>query len=61
MIDPELIRPSEITANRGDPTKAGRLLGWKPKHFMSDVVQFMVKEKDWVNQGVEITSYKSVP
>jgi GDPmannose 4,6-dehydratase len=42
VIDPRLIRPSEITANRGDPTKAGRLLGWKPVHFMSDVVQRMV-------------------
>jgi len=47
VIDPELIRPAEIAANRGDPTKAGRLLGWKPRHFMSDVVQIMVKaERD---------------
>jgi GDPmannose 4,6-dehydratase len=43
VIDPQLIRPAEIAANRGDPAKAGRLLGWKPRHFMPDVVQFMVE------------------
>lgn len=47
VIDPRLIRPSEIAANRGDPSKAGRLLDWKPRHFMPDVVQLMVEaERD---------------
>lgn len=43
VIDQQLIRPAEITANRGDPSKAARLLGWEPTLFMSDVVQLMVE------------------
>jgi GDPmannose 4,6-dehydratase len=42
VIDPRLIRPAEIAANRGDPAKAGRLLGWKARHYMPDVVRLMV-------------------
>ena len=41
-IDEHLKRPAEIGANCGDPSKAERLLGWKPKHFMADVVGLMV-------------------
>lgn len=41
-IDEHLKRPAEIGANRGDPSKAERQLGWKPKHFMPDVVELMV-------------------
>ena len=43
VIDPRLMRPSEIAANRGDPARAERLLGWKPRHFMPDVVRLMVE------------------
>ncbi len=43
VIDQQLIRPSEIAANRGDPSKAARLLGWNPRLFMPDVVQLMVE------------------
>jgi GDPmannose 4,6-dehydratase len=41
-IDEHLKRPTEIGGNRGDPSKAERVLGWKPKHFMADVVGLMV-------------------
>ena len=41
-FDEHLKRPAEIKANRGDPRKAERQLGWKPKHFMHDVVRLMV-------------------
>ena len=41
-IDEHLKRPAEIGINRGDPSKAERELGWKPKHFMADVVRLMV-------------------
>lgn len=43
VIDENLKRPSEISANRGDPAKAGRQMGWTPSLFMRDVVQRMVK------------------
>jgi len=42
QIDKHLKRPAEISANRGDPRKADRLLGWKTSHFMHDVVRLMV-------------------
>ena len=42
-IDEHLKRPAEIGANRGDPSKAERKLGWKPRHFMPDVVRLMVE------------------
>jgi GDPmannose 4,6-dehydratase len=41
-IDDHLKRPAEIGANRGDPGKAEKQLGWQPKYFMPDVVKFMV-------------------
>jgi GDPmannose 4,6-dehydratase len=41
-IDESLKRPAEIGGNCGDPSKAKRVLGWKPKHFMADVVDLMV-------------------
>jgi GDPmannose 4,6-dehydratase len=43
VIDQQLIRPAEIAANRGDPSKAARLLDWKPRLFMPDVIQLMVE------------------
>jgi GDPmannose 4,6-dehydratase len=49
VIDQQLIRPSEISANRGDPSKAARLLGWKPGLFMPEVVQLMVAAE--LNKG----------
>lgn len=41
-LDERLKRPAEIRANRGDPRNAERQLGWKPNHFMHDVVKLMV-------------------
>ena len=43
--DGNLKRPTEIGGNRGDPSKAERVLGWKPKHFMADVVDLMVESE----------------
>jgi len=50
-IDEHLKRPAEIGANRGDPSKAERLLGWKPKYFMPDVVKFMVEAERRTMEG----------
>jgi GDPmannose 4,6-dehydratase len=41
-VDPAFFRPNDIAVNCADPTKAGKLLGWRPKHFMADVVRLMV-------------------
>lgn len=43
--DPSLIRPTEITAGMGNPSKAGTRLGWNAKYKMKDVVRFMVEHE----------------
>ncbi|MEO8852557.1 MAG: GDP-mannose 4,6-dehydratase [Ginsengibacter sp.] len=41
-IDPEYFRPTEVDLLIGDASKAKRLLGWQPKHVLSDLVSEMV-------------------
>jgi GDPmannose 4,6-dehydratase len=41
-IDPLLLRPAEVHHLRGDNTKAGRELGWKPKTSFEELVAMMV-------------------
>lgn len=38
----ELFRPTDIQVSRADPAKAERVLGWKAKSMMSDVVRGML-------------------
>lgn len=42
IVDPDLMRPSEITENCGDAGKAAAKLGWRPNHYMEDVVNMMI-------------------
>ena len=51
VIDPGLMRPSEITANCGNAGKAGTQLGWQPRHYMADVVKLMVDAE--LNRSVQ--------
>ncbi len=41
LSDPSLLRPTEITVGRGNPSKADKQLGWRAKSKMSDVVRMM--------------------
>jgi GDPmannose 4,6-dehydratase len=41
-IDKDLFRPTEIMIGRGDASKAERVLGWRPKYQMEEVVKMMV-------------------
>jgi GDPmannose 4,6-dehydratase len=41
-IDPSLLRPTDIRRGIGDPTLASRVLGWKARHKMRDVVNLMI-------------------
>jgi GDPmannose 4,6-dehydratase len=41
--DLELMRPTDITAGRGDPSKAQEKLGWEAKNKMHRVVKMMVE------------------
>jgi len=41
--DPRFIRPSEVDLLIGKPTKAEKVLGWKPKVQLEELVSMMVK------------------
>lgn len=41
-IDPAFIRPAEVDLLLGDPSKAERVLGWKPQTDFESLVQMMV-------------------
>lgn len=42
-LDPYLIRPTDITHNKVDVSKAARELDWRPSHYMQDVVAAMLE------------------
>ena len=42
-VDPRYFRPTEVDLLIGDPTKANKQLGWKPKYNLSMLVQEMVE------------------
>ncbi len=42
ITDPSLYRPTEISIGRGDPAKAAKVLGWKARYRMRDVVRMMI-------------------
>jgi GDPmannose 4,6-dehydratase len=41
-VDDALRRPSDIAHSRGCPAKAERLLGWKARYGVPDVIRFMI-------------------
>lgn len=43
QIDPRYYRPSELDATVGNPSKASRLLGWKPEIKFAELVKLMVR------------------
>ncbi len=40
--DSTLVRPTDLATGRGNPEKAARMLGWKAKYKMRDVVRMMI-------------------
>ena len=42
-IDPRYFRPTEVDFLMGDPSKAHKVLGWRPKSTFSDLVRIMVQ------------------
>ncbi|WP_211444575.1 GDP-mannose 4,6-dehydratase [Collimonas humicola] len=42
VIDPQLFRPAEVDVLLGNPAKAQRKLGWKPKTGLEQLIQQMV-------------------
>ena len=47
-VDPKYFRPAEVDTLQGDPSKAEKELGWKPKVRFEELVEIMVKA-DWDN------------
>ena len=45
VLDPALMRPSELLVSRSDPRKAQSLLGWKAKFVMKDVIRMMIESE----------------
>jgi GDPmannose 4,6-dehydratase len=42
-FDPRYLRPAEVDALQGDPTKAKEKLGWEPTTTFKDLVKIMVE------------------
>jgi GDPmannose 4,6-dehydratase len=42
-IDPAFVRPAEVDHLIGDPAKAGRDLGWKPKTSFEELIRLMTQ------------------
>ena len=43
VVDPALYRPTDLMVGRANPSKAYKLLGWKARHKMQDVVRMMME------------------
>ncbi|PKQ67253.1 GDP-mannose 4,6-dehydratase [Raineya orbicola] len=64
-VDKRYFRPTEVDLLIGDASKAEKLLGWKPKHTLQDLVKDMVQadlelfRKDLAikQQGYEVKNY----
>ena len=42
VVDPKLVRPAEVDLLLGDPTKARKVLGWKPTVTFEELITMMV-------------------
>ena len=42
VVDPKFFRPAEVDLLRGNPAKAERKLGWKPKTSLEELIAMMV-------------------
>lgn len=42
VLDPKLVRPAEVDLLIGDPAKANKQLGWKPKTSFEQMIRLMV-------------------
>ncbi|MCO5190500.1 MAG: GDP-mannose 4,6-dehydratase, partial [Anaerolineae bacterium] len=50
--DPRFMRPAEVDLLVGDPSKAGKQLGWEPLVSFSELVQMMIDaDMDLIKSG----------
>ena len=50
VSDPALLRPTDITVGRANPTRARELLGWQARYRMRDVVRLMIEAEKEVGR-----------
>lgn len=68
-IDPRYFRPAEVDTLLGDPSKAKKKLGWKPKTSLREMIQEMVqsdvehanKESVLMREGFKVVSSMETP
>ena len=53
--DPKFLRPSEVPALWGDPTKAKTELGWEPEYTFKSLIEEMVNAALQANRGNSFT------
>jgi GDPmannose 4,6-dehydratase len=58
-IDPALVRPAEVDLLIGDPSKARRVLGWKPEVTFEKLVERMVQADLARLQGQPVPDFKA--
>jgi GDPmannose 4,6-dehydratase len=45
VVDSALLRPTDITFGKGNPTKAKQKLGWQAKSHMHEIIKMMIDKK----------------
>ncbi len=58
-IDPALVRPAEVDLLIGDPSKAKRVLGWKPEVSFEQLVERMVQADLARLQGKPLPDFRA--
>lgn len=66
-IDERYMRPSEVDALQGDPSKAELQLGWKPRMSFEELIEMMVvgdlelarQERALVDAGLKVVEWRS--
>jgi len=58
-IDQAYYRPTEVESLKADPSKATKLLGWKPETSFTDLVDLMVRS-DLAAHGLDLDSAREV-
>jgi GDPmannose 4,6-dehydratase len=59
-MDPKYLRPTEVDLLIGDPSKARKVLGWKPKVGFKELVRIMVTA-DLEAEGVDVKKFGLEP
>ena len=45
VSSPQLLRPTDLSISRGNPSKAKQILGWNAHYQMPDIVKMMIESK----------------